>query len=143
MGRHIYCTANTSDCTIFACYGRQIISWLADSLRTVTAQSLAPLRTKWDTDLACQLSDGEWEMALLGPTHIPRNSRFKLMQYYILHWAYLTPCKSNKYFNRTYAACPHCRQPDIGFTHMLWSCPSIQPYWAGVVVMRLSRCTGR
>ena len=122
--------------------GRRHISWFAGSLRIITALSLTTLRAKWDTDLTAPLTDREWELALMSPTNVPRNARLKLIQFYTLHRAYLTPGKINKYFTRTDAACPRCGQSDAELVHVLWSCPTIQLYW-DQVLSRLSSCTGR
>ena len=81
-------------------------------------------------------------MALASPSHIPRNARFRLIQFYILHRAYLTPAKINRFFNRTDAACLRCSHVDAVMLHMMWACPALTQYWVSVF-SHLSLCTGR
>ena len=73
---------------------------------------------------------------------MPRNARFKLIQFYIIHRAYLTPEKINRYFHKADAACPHCNRPDVDLLHMFWYCPRIRQYWLEIMT-KLSHSTER
>lgn len=122
--------------------GRHIIRWLAESLRTHAAIPLSKLRERWDADLQRQITDRDWGAILESPAHIPRNARFKLIQYYITQRAYMTPEAINRIFNRADAQCPRCDQVGSDLLHMLWSCPALTLYWE-TVSTHLARCTDR
>ena len=61
------------------------------------------------------------------------NARFKLINYYTLHKAYLTPEKIYRYFHSTDAACQRCGIVDTDFMHMVWSCGTLTCFWEKVV----------
>lgn len=65
--------------------GGHITRCFADALRLHTATDLTPLRTKWESDLGRSCTDTEWNTMLVSPTYVPRNARFKLIQYYARH----------------------------------------------------------
>ena len=113
--------------------GSKLIHWLTVALRTQSFIQLTTLRGRWETDRTCPFTDKEWEKIIESPTKIPRNSRFKLIQCYIVQRAYLTPQKINKYYNRQDAICPRCREKDTDLLHMLWHCPKLQEYWSTIL----------
>ncbi|KAJ1202399.1 hypothetical protein NDU88_006199 [Pleurodeles waltl] len=94
----------------------------------------------WDRDATTSVTDVQWKSALSGLINIPRNSRFRLIQFYIIHRAYLTPARVNRYFARQDAAYPRCSYMDADMIHMLLSCTSLCCFLR-VVVGCLSECT--
>ncbi|KAJ1083664.1 hypothetical protein NDU88_003819 [Pleurodeles waltl] len=121
---------------------RRLVSWLADALRTHTVLECGALRAAWEEDAGSSISEAHWRSALSDHLNIPRNSRFRLIQFYIVHRAYLTPARVYRYFARQDAACPRCSCVDVDLLHMLWSCPPLCCYWKAVVEC-LSECTTR
>lgn len=108
--------------------GSHLTKLFAESLRIHTAPPLTSLRAHWDADLRQPVIDREWDSMLESPTRIPRNARFRLIQYYIIHEAYLMPELINKYFDRNDACCARCGEIGADLLHLLWSCPVIQTY---------------
>ncbi|KAJ1166806.1 hypothetical protein NDU88_007202 [Pleurodeles waltl] len=122
--------------------GQRLISWFADALQTHTVLECDALRAAWAEDAGNSISEAHWRLALSGHLNIPRNFRFRLIQFYIVHRAYLTPARVNRYLARQDAACPHCFCVDVDLFHMRWSCPPLCCYWKAVVGC-LSECTAR
>ncbi|KAJ1122627.1 hypothetical protein NDU88_001112 [Pleurodeles waltl] len=114
--------------------------WFTDALHVYTALECDTFRTAWDRDASASIADTQWRLALSGHVNVPRNSRFRLIQFYIIHRAYLTPARANRYFARQDAACPRCSYVDADLLHMIWSCGSLHRYWKAVVDC-LSECT--
>lgn len=50
----------------------------------------------------------------------------------ILHRSYLTPSRLHRMFPDTPHHCPRCRGDAADFTHMIWSCPRLMPYWYNI-----------
>ena len=121
--------------------GRHLIRWLYRALITLTKLSLSPLREKWEDELTRSLHDKEWEKVLARPHKISRGARLKLVQFFILHRAYLTPQKINSYYPGSNAACPRCALPDADFQHMIWGCPALHVYWTSITTL-LATLTG-
>ena len=122
--------------------GKKLIHWFAGSLRVHASVTLRPLRARWETDRGQQYTEKEWTQILESPTKVPRNARFKLIQFYIIHRAYLTPEKINRYFHKTDATCPRCDKLDADLLHMFWYCPRVRQYWLEITT-KLSHCTER
>lgn len=121
--------------------GTHIVHWLSQTILTHALPPLTKLRDRWAEDRGRQWTDKEWQRLLAGATYIPRNSRFKLIQTYIIHRAYLTPNKTHQYFSVAESVCPRCRHLHADLLHMLWSCPELQTYWH-TVAETLTRSTG-
>ncbi|KAJ1161546.1 hypothetical protein NDU88_002030 [Pleurodeles waltl] len=119
--------------------GRHLIRWFTEALRLHTALECDSLRAAWDGDTTTPFTDTQWKSALSGHVNIPRNSRFRLLQFYIIHRAYLTPARINRYFARCDTTCPRCSRNDTGMIQMLRSCPVLSCFW-GAVVGCLSEC---
>lgn len=122
--------------------GGHLTLLFASSLRRNTEIDLTPLKQHWEEALGKVFTDREWLAVRGGPTRIPLNQRFKLIQFLISHWAYLAPATINKYFVRSDAACPRCRLVNADILHMLWHCPDVREYWANVT-STLATCTSR
>lgn len=106
--------------------GSHIVHWLVEALLAHTLQPMVKLRMYWETDRGRPGSEKEWSIILASSTLISRNAKFKLIHTYIIHRAYLSPDKINKYFNIATSTCPRCHQIDANLLHMLWSCPPLK-----------------
>lgn len=67
----------------------------------------------------------------------------RLIQLYILHRAYLTPVRLSRYWVNYSPLCPRCGENSGTFYHLLWSCPTIQGYWAQVALLLHDRMDSR
>lgn len=117
-----------------------MIHWLVGALLTHTLKPLTSLRARWTEERGQPWTDREWEHVLASSTYIPRSSKLKLIQMYIIHRAYLSPDKINKNFNINTSTCPRCQLNDADLLHMLRSCTSLQTYWCAVTET-LTKCT--
>lgn len=113
--------------------GRHLATWIYKSIRDLSNKPLLRLRTQWEDEFKRQLHDGEWETALEFPKKLSRKARFKNIQFYILHKAYQTPARLQRFYPDTTILCPRCHSPDAQFQHMFWSCPTLNQYWAAIL----------
>ncbi|XP_078502484.1 uncharacterized protein LOC144757098 [Lissotriton helveticus] len=111
----------------------------------MTQEQMTPLealKDKWETDIGKPIPETTWAQLLRRAWKSSRNARFQLVHFYILHRAYLTPEKIQKYFASDTAACPRCRTIGADLAHMLWSCSALASYWS-MVGDTLKEITGR
>lgn len=105
------------------------VTCLNRAVRHNSTHPLQELRTKWGGgDLGRPLEDKDWENILQRATKVSHNARFRLIGFYILHSAYITPDRIHQFFHREDAECPRCRENGANFMHMMWSCPSLENY---------------
>ncbi|KAJ1211136.1 hypothetical protein NDU88_006497 [Pleurodeles waltl] len=64
---------------------------------------------------------------------VPRNARFKLINFYILHRGYLTPERIQRYIQVMDAAYPRCGEVGANVLYMLRSCHCLRPLWEEVM----------
>lgn len=108
------------------------VSCIYRAIRSDTTKPLEGLKQKWEEDLNHPIEDREWEKTLERAGKISRNERFRLISFYTLHRAYLTPRKIYKYFHNEEARCPRCGVLQADYIHMFWHCPRLGEYWQGV-----------
>lgn len=56
-----------------------------------------------------------------------------LIQFKLVHRAYLTPQRLNQIYPGAYPHCWKCGGGIADFQHMLWSCPKLQSFWGEAV----------
>lgn len=105
------------------------VSCLYKAIRGDMQQPLERLRSQWEEDLGKQIPEGEWDKILERTPKAFRNARFKLINYYVLHRAYLTPARIRQHFGAETAVCPRCREREAHILHMFWNCPVLQAFW--------------
>ena len=108
------------------------ITCLYKALQSDVLQPLDRLREQWETDLGDPIDQKRWDDVVKRTYKVSRNARFKLISFYTLHRAYLSPDKINKYFHRSDARCPRCSVENANFLHMIWNCPHNTDYWQEV-----------
>lgn len=86
--------------------GRHLIRWFAFSLRHHTETDLTRIRQHWEEARGREFTDREWAIIRGSPTYIPRNQRFRQIQFFVLHRAYLNPAQINRFFLCGDTACP-------------------------------------
>ena len=88
----------------------------------------------WEKDLKCSFTNDQWRLACKANQSATRcTSLWELSIKITLRW-YLTPVIVSKFDPQTPAACwrrcPTSVRGDI--FHILWSCPKLTVYWAGI-----------
>ncbi|KAJ1119448.1 hypothetical protein NDU88_007634 [Pleurodeles waltl] len=112
--------------------GRGGVSQIYRTLITATGGPLRELRQRWESWVG-SMEEADWTEALMAPCSLTMATRFRLIQSYFLHAAYLTPAMLHKAGLRPTAECPRCRYHTADFYHMVWTCPIIMAYWEKVV----------
>ncbi|KAJ1204271.1 hypothetical protein NDU88_008052 [Pleurodeles waltl] len=95
-------------------------------MRTDSITPLVSLKKTWEKDLNRDIPEEEWGRVLRNLLKATRNARFKLLNFYVLHQAYLTPARINKNFGKVTECCPRCGLIGAEFSHMFWGCPTLE-----------------
>ncbi|KAJ1102045.1 hypothetical protein NDU88_007103 [Pleurodeles waltl] len=113
-------------------HGRHLVRWIYRGIRAQFHISLDVLKATWVTDIGRDINDKEWSFSLQYAKQVSRNTRFKLIQFYLFHQAYLTPHRLNRIYHTTTLHCPRSHAADADLLHVLWSCPSLTQYWNAI-----------
>lgn len=86
---------------------------------------------KWRSDVP-DLDEEIWEETVSAyiPSMIASRDRF--IQLKFLHRAYYTPQRLANIYPSPSPLCTRCALEKGSFFHMVWTCPSIRPYWQEV-----------
>lgn len=118
-------------CTTKVCV--RAVSYLYRAIRANILSPLAELKIKWERDLECQINDLDRDRIVAHIPAVSRNARIKLINFYILHRAYLTPGRINKFYATAAEKCPRCGEFGAEMFHMVWSCTSLAGFWEEVI----------
>ncbi|KAJ1099290.1 hypothetical protein NDU88_004392 [Pleurodeles waltl] len=102
--------------------------------RALIANTTCPLegpRQRWEGWVG-PMDEMDWSEALMAPRTLTMATRFRLIQTFYLHTAYLTPAKLHRAGLQSSAECPRCTNPAADFFHMVWACPIISAYWGAI-----------
>uniref|UniRef100_A0A803JR33 Reverse transcriptase domain-containing protein n=1 Tax=Xenopus tropicalis TaxID=8364 RepID=A0A803JR33_XENTR len=87
---------------------------------------------KWEKDIPT-LNDSQWQQALKTPVQVSLNYKYRLLQLYIIHRAYLTKSRLHRMDASISPMCNRCGQEEGTLIHTLWSCAKLNAYWAEVL----------
>lgn len=113
--------------------GCHLVTWLYKALRELTFTPVDTLRVKWEEDFERPLHNKEWEKAIEYHKKVSRNAGLKNIQFNVLHRAYQTPARLQRYYPESEISCPRCHSPAAHFHHMFWSCPALGQFWSEVL----------
>ncbi|KAJ1191322.1 hypothetical protein NDU88_000638 [Pleurodeles waltl] len=102
---------------------------------------LMSLRAYWEEALQRELTDTQWEQALMIPNIISMSSSYNYIQFNYLHHAYLTPAKMAKIYPSAVDRCPISHTGNADFLHMIWTCAQMVEYWE-TITEALNKVTG-
>lgn len=77
----------------------------------------------------------DWKDIRGFPFKILVSLRDHLIQYRIVHRAYLTPPQLRKMMSSLSSKCWHCDQSSGDYIQMFWSCPVICVYWSQILTV--------
>uniref|UniRef100_A0A803K647 Reverse transcriptase domain-containing protein n=1 Tax=Xenopus tropicalis TaxID=8364 RepID=A0A803K647_XENTR len=89
-------------------------------------------QTKWESDIPT-ITDSQWQQALKTPTRVSLNYKYRMLQLYILHRAYLTKSRLHRMDANISPVCNRCEQEEGTLMHTLWSCTKLNAYWSEVL----------
>lgn len=103
-------------------------------LQSVLKQHPLKLREKWEADVG-QLDREQWEEIFqavgtcsLNVSQILTRLCILLQIYYTTHRLHLMNLQSD-------STCTRCKRDHGDLIHLLWRCPKLHTYWAGVMTM--------
>lgn len=100
-------------------------------LLRVSSPELSKLRQHWVWDIP-ELDSEDWEDMWDFPFKILVSLRDRLIQYKIVHRAYLTPSRLYKMMP-SLSSCWRCDHALGNYIHIFWSCPVINVYWSQIL----------
>uniref|UniRef100_A0A803KGA6 Reverse transcriptase domain-containing protein n=1 Tax=Xenopus tropicalis TaxID=8364 RepID=A0A803KGA6_XENTR len=101
---------------------------IKQSVQTKTIKAL----TKWENDIPA-LTESQWQQALKTPALVSLNYKYRMLQLYIVHRAYLTKSRLHRIDPNISPLCNRCQQEEGTLIHTLWSCTKLNVYWTEVL----------
>ncbi|KAJ1176629.1 hypothetical protein NDU88_001900 [Pleurodeles waltl] len=109
---------------------RKAITNIYKALHMEARCALTLLRTYWEEALRMELTDAQWEQALMVPKIISVNARYyKYIQFNYLHNTYIASARLAQIYPSAADRCPRCHSGNANFLHMVWACPPVVEYW--------------
>ncbi|XP_028251617.1 uncharacterized protein LOC114427641 [Parambassis ranga] len=90
------------------------------------------LRQAWASDLQSDVSAELWEKALSLVHSCSINTRYRLIQYKVIHRLHYSKIKLNKIFPSVSTQCDKCSSAEGSLAHMFWFCPQLFGFWSAV-----------
>ena len=96
------------------------------------SDNTTPLKVGWANELGAAISDDMWEKSLSSIHRCSVNSRYRLIQFKILHRFYFSKTRLNKIYSSVSPLCDWCQTSEGSLSHLIWSCPVLHDYWVGI-----------
>ena len=116
-----------------ACTGRGTVSVIYKLLSSSLPDSTTVIKSQWERDIGSSLTADQWDLILKQSTSICSCVRYKIIQFKIIHRAYITPHKLKKMDPNVSELCWHGCGELGTFMHLLWFCPVIEQFWSEVI----------
>lgn len=97
-----------------------------------TSVSTEHLRLAWAHDLNSEVPHELWERAMARIHSCSINSRYRLIQYKVIHRLHYSKTKLNKMFPTVSAMCDKCSSAEGTLAHLFWFCPSLFSFWSAI-----------
>ncbi len=86
------------------------------------------LKAVWSTEL----NDEIWEEALLRIKSCSVNSRYKLIQFKVIHRLHYSKTRLNKIFPSISSQCDRCNRAEVTLAHLFGFCPVLYVFWSKI-----------
>ena len=108
---------------------KHLISKFVECLADHVSSDL--IREAWTRDLNSDISAGLWEVAM---TRINSsiNSRYRLIQYKVLHRLHYSKTKLSRIFPSVSSQCDKCCTAEGSLAHLFWFCPKLYNFWSNI-----------
>ena len=90
------------------------------------------LRDAWAEELGIPISDELWEEGLSSIQSCSINSRFRLIQFKVLHRLHYSKTKLSKIYPSVSPMCDRCGTAEGSLSHLFWQCPIITTFWGDI-----------
>ncbi|KAI5086736.1 hypothetical protein C0J45_23912, partial [Silurus meridionalis] len=107
-----------------------LISILYSQILSLQTHNLDKIKSRWEADLAIELSEDFWGKALKTIHSSSSSVRLRLIQFKVLHRVHFTKARLARIFPGLDASCDRCSLSPANLLHMFWSCPLLENYWS-------------
>ena len=90
------------------------------------------LREAWAEDLGVPLSEQLWEEGLSSIQKCSINSRYRLIQFKVIHRLHYSKIKLNRIFESVSPMCDRCGRAEGSLSHLFWYCPVLENFWSDI-----------
>lgn len=97
-----------------------------------TSASTSYLRDTWEKELGVPLSDEIWEESLSNVKKCSINSRYRLIQFKVIHRLHYSKIKLNRIFESVSPMCDRCNRAEGSLAHLFWYCPVLDNFWSDI-----------
>ena len=90
------------------------------------------IRDAWASDLNSEISQEFWEEAMSQVHSCSINSRYRLIQYKVIHRLHYSKTKLNRIFPSVSPVCDKCSSAEGSLAHLFWFCPTLHSFWTAI-----------
>lgn len=94
--------------------------------------STSHLRDIWSKELGVPLSEELWEEGLSSIQKCSINSRYRLIQFKVVHRLHYSKTKLNRIFESVSPMCDRCNRAEGSLSHLFWYCPVLDSFWSDI-----------
>ncbi len=109
---------------------KQLISKFVGSFTNSVSSDF--IRQAWAKDLNSEILAELWEEALSLVHCCSINSRYRLIQYKVLHRLHYSKTKLNHIFSSVSPVCYKCHIAEGSLAHLFWFCPKLHNFWSAI-----------
>ena len=108
------------------------VSFLYESLFLVEKASTINSKAYWENQFQLQIDERLWGNILLNSKRITCSNKSYETQFKIIHKLHVSPVIRSKYDPLCSPICPRCKSEQGTYSHMIWSCAQIRPFWVAI-----------
>ena len=97
-----------------------------------TPANTSHLKEAWAKELGVPLSEELWNEGLSGIQKCSINSRFRLIQFKVIHRLHYSKTKLHKIFDSVSPMCDRCGGAEGSLSHLFWYCPVLDNFWSDI-----------
>ena len=90
------------------------------------------LREVWARELGVPIADELWEESLASIQNCSINSRYRLIQFKVLHRLHYSKSKLHKMYPSISPMCNRCHSAEGSLSHLFWHCPILDTFWSKI-----------
>lgn len=90
------------------------------------------VRSKWEQELGFEIEEELWSKILKKIHSSSYCPRLSLIQFRLVHRAYLCNARLASIYPGVNSLCPRCGKEPATLLHMFWSCLKLEKYWKAV-----------
>uniref|UniRef100_A0AAR2LAI9 Reverse transcriptase domain-containing protein n=2 Tax=Pygocentrus nattereri TaxID=42514 RepID=A0AAR2LAI9_PYGNA len=109
---------------------KQLISHFITVLRSTP--DTTKFREAWAREIGSEITEEVWVESLSRVLCCSVNSRYRLIQFKVLHRLHYSRTKLHKIFESISPLCERCKIEEGSLTHMFITCPVLQTFWSRI-----------